>query len=197
MMDIVLASANPGKIREFKAMMEGLEVQVYLQSEFEIPPVDETGTTFVENAIIKARHAAKLARLPAIADDSGLSVDALNGAPGVYSARYAGPGASDEANLKKLLTDVESVPVAERSCRFICVIAYLKSADDPLPVIATGVWEGSLLRSPRGSNGFGYDPIFYVPDRDCASAELDPTTKNRISHRAQALNALLASFRPA
>ena len=196
-MDIVLASANPGKIRELKAIMEGLAVRVHPQSEFEIPPVDETGTTFVENAIIKARHAAKHARLPAIADDSGLSVDALNGAPGVYSARYAGPGASDEANLKKLLTDVESVPAAERSCRFMCVIAYLKSADDPLPVIATGVWEGFLLRSPRGRNGFGYDPIFYVPDRDCASAELDPTTKNRISHRAQALNALLASFRPA
>lgn len=196
-MDIVLASANPGKIRELKAIMEGLAVRVHPQSEFEIPPVDETGTTFVENAIIKARHAAKHARLPAIADDSGLLVDALNGAPGVYSARYAGIGASDDANLRKLLADVESVPDRERSCRFICVIAYFKSADDPLPQIATGVWEGFLLKSPRGSNGFGYDPIFYIPDRDCASAELDPTTKNRISHRSQALNALLALFRPA
>lgn len=196
-MDIVLASANPGKIRELKAIMEGLAVRVHPQSEFEIPPVDETGTTFVENAIIKARHAAKHARLPAIADDSGLSVDALNGAPGVYSARYAGIGASDDANLRKLLADVESVPDRERSCRFICVIAYFKSADDPLPQIATGVWEGFLLKSPRGSNGFGYDPIFYIPDRDCASAELDPTSKNRISHRSQALNALLALFRPA
>ena len=196
-MDIVLASANPGKIRELKAIMEGLAVRVHPQSEFEIPPVDETGTTFVENAIIKARHAAKHTRLSAIADDSGLSVDALNGAPGVYSARYAGIGASDDANLRKLLADVESVPDRERSCRFICVIAYFKSADDPLPQIATGVWEGFLLKSPRGSNGFGYDPIFYIPDRDCTSAELDPTTKNRISHRSQALNALLALFRPA
>lgn len=194
-MDVVLASNNPGKIGEMRAMLEDHDVRVRPQSEFGVPAIDETGTTFVENAIIKARHAASHARLPAIADDSGISVDALGGAPGVRSARYAAPGASDEQNLQKLLADMQAVPTAQRSCRFVCVIAYLQRAHDPLPLIATGIWEGMLLEAPRGANGFGYDPIFYVRDHGCASAELDPAIKNRISHRGQALNALLASFR--
>ena len=194
-MDVVLASNNPGKIGEMRAMLEDHDVRVRPQSEFGVPAIDETGTTFVENAIIKARHAASHARLPAIADDSGISVDALGGAPGVRSARYAAPRASDEQNLQKLLADMQAVPTAQRSCRFVCVIAYLQRAHDPLPLIATGIWEGMLLEAPRGANGFGYDPIFYVRDHGCASAELDPAIKNRISHRGQALNALLASFR--
>ena len=194
-MDIVLASNNPGKIGELQAMLAGHDVRIRPQSEFRVPAVDETGTTFVENAIIKARHAASHAALPAIADDSGISVDALGGAPGVRSSRYAAAGASDEQNLQKLLADMQAIPAARRSCRFVCVIAYLEQAHDPLPLIATGVWEGTLLEAPRGANGFGYDPIFYVPDHGCASAELDPAIKNRISHRGQALNALLASFR--
>ena len=196
-MDIVLASNNPGKIGEFQAMLADRDICVRPQSEFAVPPVEETGTTFVENAIIKARHASRHARLPAFADDSGISADALDGAPGVHSARYAGARASDLQNLQKLLADMHAVPVARRQCRFICVIAYLTQADDPCPLIATGVWEGLLLDAPRGTHGFGYDPIFYVSDHDCASAELEPAIKNRISHRGQALNAFFTSFQSA
>ncbi len=193
-MDIVLASNNRGKIGELQVMLADYDVCIRPQSEFGVPAIEETGTTFVENAIIKARHASGYARLPAIADDSGISVDALDGAPGVRSARYAAVGASDDQNLHKLLADMRGVPTANRSCRFVCVIAYLEQAHDPLPRIATGVWEGTLLEAPRGKNGFGYDPIFYVPEQDCASAELEPAVKNRISHRGQALKAFLASF---
>ena len=196
-MDIVLASNNLGKIGEFQAMLTHRDICVRPQSEFAVPPVEETGTTFVENAIIKARHASRHARLPAFADDSGISVDALDGAPGVHSARYAGAVASDEQNLQKLLADMHAVPAARRHCRFICVIAYLTQAHDPCPLIATGVWEGLLLDAPRGTRGFGYDPIFYVSDHDCASAELEPAIKNRISHRGQALNAFITSFESA
>jgi XTP/dITP diphosphohydrolase len=185
---IVLASGNAGKIREIQAILQ--DHPIVAQSEFQIQEADETGSTFVENAIIKARNAALHSRLPAIADDSGLVVDALNGAPGVISARYAGSGASDQQNLDKLLDDMQSVPDEGRTARFVCVLVFLRHADDPLPIIAQGVWEGSILREARGQNGFGYDPVFWVPDYKMASAELAPDVKNRISHRAQALASL-------
>jgi len=190
---IVLASGNQGKIREIQALLA--EHPIVPQSDFAIGDVEETGTTFVENAIIKARHAAKLSGLPAIADDSGLVVDALDGAPGVYSARYAGPGSSDLDNLQKLLQALEGVPEAQRSARFICVLAFMQHGTDPTPVIAQGVWEGRILTRPAGSNGFGYDPVFWVPTHQCASAELAPEVKNALSHRGQALRNLTAMLK--
>ncbi len=186
---VVLASSNPGKIREIQSILRTMDIVA--QSEFNIPDADETGTTFVENAIIKARNAAQYSRLPAIADDSGIEVDALRGAPGVYSARYAGVGASDLDNLNKLVEDMFAVPDGQRSARFRCVIVYMRHADDPCPIIAQGVWEGVILRQSRGQNGFGYDPVFYIPDKQCTSAELPSEEKNRLSHRAQALVHLL------
>jgi len=190
---IVLASGNPGKIREIQALLA--EHPIVPQSDFSISDAEETGTTFVENAIIKARHAAKLSGLPAIADDSGLVVDALDGAPGVYSARYAGLGSSDLDNLQKLLKELEGVPEAQRSARFICVLAFMRHGADPTPVIAQGVWEGRILTRPAGSNGFGYDPVFWVPTHQCASAELAPEVKNALSHRGQALRNLTAMLK--
>lgn len=191
-MELVLASGNAGKLREIAAMLDGLPMRVRAQSDFNIGGVAETGTTFVENAIIKARHAARVSGRPALADDSGIAVDALGGAPGVYSARYAGEDASDEANLLKLLAATVHLPDAERGCRFVCVMVAMRDADDPLPVIATGIWPGRLLHAPRGTGGFGYDPIFLVPEHDCSSAELAPSLKNRLSHRGQALRNLRA-----
>jgi XTP/dITP diphosphohydrolase len=190
---IVLASGNPGKIREIQALLA--DHPIVPQSDFSIGDAEETGTTFVENAIIKARHAALHSGLPAIADDSGLVVDALDGAPGVYSARYAGPGSSDLDNLQKLLRDLDGVPEAQRSARFICVLVFMRHAADPTPVIAEGVWEGRILTRPAGSNGFGYDPVFWVPTHDCASAELPPEVKNALSHRGQALRSLSAMLK--
>lgn len=187
---IVLASSNPGKIREIQAMLT--EHPIILQSEFNIIDADETGATFVENAILKARHAALHCKLPAIADDSGLVVDALGGAPGVFSARYAGANASDLDNLDKLLQALEGVPDQQRTARFICVLVFMEHAGDPCPVIAQGVWEGRILDRAVGENGFGYDPVFWVPEQQCASAELTPALKNALSHRGQALNALTA-----
>ena len=182
---IVLASGNAGKIREFQAILK--DVPVLPQSDFNVPEADETGSTFIENAIIKARNAAQHTGLPAIADDSGLAVDALNGAPGVISARYAGTDASDEDNVQKLLTEMAEIDTPLRTARFICVIAFMRHADDPTPVIAQGSWEGFILQQPQGENGFGYDPVFWVPTHQCASAELAADVKNRISHRGQAL----------
>jgi len=182
---IVLASGNAGKIREFQAILK--DVPVLPQSDFNVPEAEETGSTFIENAIIKARNAALHTGLPAIADDSGLAVDALNGAPGVISARYAGTDASDEDNVQKLLTEMAEVDTPLRTARFICVIAFMRHADDPTPVIAQGSWEGFILQQPQGENGFGYDPVFWVPTHQCASAELPADVKNRISHRGQAL----------
>ena len=182
---IVLASGNAGKIREFQAILK--DVPVLPQSDFNVPEAEETGSTFIENAIIKARNAALHTGLPAIADDSGLAVDALNGAPGVISARYAGTDASDEDNVQKLLTEMAEVDTPLRTARFICVIAFMRHADDPTPVIAQGSWEGLILQQPQGENGFGYDPVFWVPTHQCASAELPADVKNRISHRGQAL----------
>ena len=152
---------------------------------------EETGLTFVENAILKARNAASHSGLPAIADDSGLEVDALMGAPGIYSARYAGEDASDAQNLQHLLTEMRDIPDDKRTARFQCVMVYMAHAGDPTPLICQGTWEGSILRGPRGDHGFGYDPVFYVPERDCSSAELDPEAKNSLSHRAKAMQCLV------
>lgn len=185
---IVLASGNAGKIREIQAIL--VSHSIVPQSEFNVPEAEETGTTFVENAIIKARNAAKYSNLPAIADDSGIVVDALNGSPGVYSARYAGVGATDAENNEKLLFALKDVAEHERTARFICVMVFMEHADDPLPIIAQGVWEGRILTNTVGSNGFGYDPLFFVPEYGLASAELSPDIKNSLSHRAKALQQL-------
>ncbi len=185
---IVLASGNPGKIKEIQAILEGHPIVA--QSAFNVAEADETGSTFVENAIIKARNAALHCKLPAIADDSGLVVDTLNGAPGVISARYAGVGASDPDNVQKLLKELDGIPENQRSARFICVMVFMEHADDPFPVIAQGVWEGRILNHPVGDHGFGYDPVFWVPEYQCASAELPASVKNALSHRGQALRSL-------
>ena len=192
---IVLASNNPGKVREFNQLLSDTELEVVPQSAFSVPEIEETGLTFVENAILKARNAAQHAGLPAIADDSGLEVDALSGAPGIYSARYAGAGASDRDNLEKLLTTLQGVDDDQRSARFQCLMVYMRHARDPTPRIFQGTWEGSILREPRGSGGFGYDPVFLVPEMNRASAELPPDVKNRLSHRGQAIRQLVASLR--
>jgi non-canonical purine NTP pyrophosphatase (RdgB/HAM1 family) len=194
---IVLASGNPGKVREIHQLLADLDLDVVPQSEYRVPDAEETGLTFVENAILKARNAALHTGLPAIADDSGIEVDALNGAPGIYSARYAGTGASDQANLEKLLADLASVAEAQRTARFQCLMVCLRHAHDPTPLICQGTWEGRVLFAPRGEHGFGYDPIFHVPTHDCSSAELPPDVKNALSHRGQALRRLLAALREA
>jgi len=190
---IVLASGNKGKIKEIQAILK--DHPIIPQSEFNVEEAEETGSTFVENAIIKARNAAMHCGSPAIADDSGLVVDALKGAPGVISARYAGIGASDRQNLLKLLKDLEGIPTEQRSARFVCVIVLIRHANDPLPLIAQGTWEGSILEQSLGENGFGYDPVFWVPTHQQASAELTPEEKNAISHRGQALSNLTAMLR--
>ncbi len=184
---IVLASNNQGKLRELQAILDGTRLTAVPQSEFAVTDAEETGLTFIENALIKARHASALARLPAIADDSGLEVDALDGAPGIYSARYAGPGASDQENLQKLLEALQDIPEPQRSARFQCVIVYLRHPQDPTPKVYQGTWEGRILFAPQGDNGFGYDPVFWVPTHQCSSAQLPAEVKNAISHRGQAL----------
>lgn len=194
MSTIVLASNNPGKVREFNALLADHHIEVVPQSQFGVAEADETGLSFVENAILKARNAAAHTGLPAIADDSGLEVDALNGAPGIYSARYAGVGAGDRANLEKLLADLKDVPEAQRTARFQCLMVYMRHANDPTPLICQGTWEGRILFEPRGSQGFGYDPVFFVPTHDCSSAELPPEVKNALSHRGQALRKLVAAL---
>ncbi|HXH03339.1 MAG TPA: RdgB/HAM1 family non-canonical purine NTP pyrophosphatase [Candidatus Competibacteraceae bacterium] len=189
---LVLATGNPGKVRELNALLGGLGMEVLPQSAFGVPEAQETGLSFVENAILKARNAARHSGLPAIADDSGIEVDALNGAPGIYSARYAGPGASDQANLEKLVEVLRGVPEAGRSARYQCLLVLMRHAEDPTPLICHGVWEGRVIDIPRGSHGFGYDPVFLIPELGLTAAELDPATKNRLSHRGQALRQLLA-----
>jgi XTP/dITP diphosphohydrolase len=190
---IVLASGNKGKLRELQAVLGDDSVELLPQSQFAVSSVAETGLSFVENAIIKARHACDETGLPAIADDSGIEVDALDGEPGIYSARYAGRDdeEADAANNAKLLDELEYVPENERTARFQCVIVYMRHARDPMPLICQGTWEGSILFSEQGENGFGYDPLFYVPTHDCSSAELDPAVKNSLSHRGQALASLM------
>jgi len=185
---IVLASGNKGKIKEIQALLN--DYTIVTQQEFNIQEAEETGSTFVENAIIKARNAALHSNLPAISDDSGLVVDALNGAPGVISARFAGPQANDQENLQKLLKDMEGIPEAQRTARFICVIVLMRHANDPFPIITQASWEGLILPHAQGVNGFGYDPIFWVPTENCSSAELPASRKNQLSHRGQALREL-------
>jgi XTP/dITP diphosphohydrolase len=189
---VVLATGNQGKVRELGALLADFEMEVVPQTEFNVEEVEETGLTFVENAILKARNAAAQTGLPAIADDSGLEVDHLKGAPGIYSARYAGEGGGDGANNLKLLQALEGVPEAERTARFQCVMVYLRHEHDPVPLIAQGSWEGRILTAPRGENGFGYDPLFYVPQEGCSSAELAAQVKNGMSHRGKALKQLVA-----
>ena len=186
---IVLASSNKGKLEEFRSILKLPDTELIAQSEYNVVDAEETGCTFVENALIKARHASRETGLPSIADDSGIEVDALHGEPGVFSARYAGvEGAgSDAANNLKLLTAMEEVPESKRTARFYCVIVFLRHKNDPTPIICSGAWEGRILTREAGINGFGYDPLFYVPSQKCTSAELEPEIKNSLSHRGQAL----------
>ncbi|KZN52600.1 XTP/dITP diphosphatase [Pseudoalteromonas luteoviolacea] len=190
---IVLATGNQGKVKELGGMLESMQIEVLPQSQFEVSDVAETGTTFVENAIIKARHAAKETGLPAIADDSGLEVDALNGAPGVYSARFAGVGASDQQNIDKLLDAMASND--NRTARFWCVLVYMRHAEDPTPVICQASWEGTIANLQHGDGGFGYDPVFWVESLQKMAAELTKEEKNAISHRGKALQQLMTHFK--
>ena len=192
---IVLASGNAGKVREINKLFIGSGIEVIPQTELNVPEVPETGTTFVENAIIKARHAAEVTGLPAISDDSGIEVDALDSRPGVYSARYAGENASDENNNNLMLKELQDVPAAKRTARYQCLIVFMRSHTDPVPIITQGSWEGRILEAPQGDAGFGYDPIFYVPTHDCSGGELALDVKNTLSHRAIALNAMLEEFK--
>ncbi|MDZ4077525.1 MULTISPECIES: RdgB/HAM1 family non-canonical purine NTP pyrophosphatase [Hydrocarboniphaga] len=194
-MDVVLASRNAKKLREMQALLAPLGWNLRLVSEFTDEAAEETAPTFVENALLKARHASLVSGLPAIADDSGLEVTALRGAPGVLSARYAGEPSDDAANNAKLLDALLGLPEGERGARFVSVLAFLRHASDPIPVLAEGLWNGRVLEAPRGANGFGYDPLFFVPGQGCSSAELAPELKNRISHRALAVAALLERLR--
>jgi XTP/dITP diphosphohydrolase len=193
---IVLASGNRGKLKEFNEIFAPLQIDVMPQSDFAVQDADETGLSFVENAIIKARHAARVTGLPALSDDSGLEVDALNGAPGIYSARYAGAGCGDDENNRKLLQALEQVPAEQRSARFQCVLVFMRHAEDPTPLICQGSWEGIILDTPRGHNGFGYDPLFFVPELNCASAELSSEQKQKYSHRGKAVRQFIEQIGP-
>lgn len=191
---LVLASANPGKLRELAALVAPAGFELVSQAALGIAAVPETGTSFLENALLKARHAARGAGLPALADDSGLEVDALGGSPGVRSARFAGEGASDAANLALLLAGLEGVAEARRGARYQCVVVWVRTADDPEPLIGSGTWQGRIALAPRGSGGFGYDPAFIPAGERRTAAELAPEEKNRVSHRAQAWAALVAAL---
>lgn len=192
---LVLATGNKGKVAELQSVLAPLGVEVRPQSHFQVTDADETGLTFVENAIIKARHACAATGLPALADDSGLAVDALQGAPGIYSARYAGLEASDQDNILKLLNTLSHVSTEQRSAAFHCVLVYMAHAEDPTPLIAHGVWNGQIATTASGASGFGYDPIFYVPERNCTAAELSAADKFDLSHRGQALRVLLEQLK--
>ncbi|MFP8967632.1 RdgB/HAM1 family non-canonical purine NTP pyrophosphatase [Pokkaliibacter sp. CJK22405] len=196
MKQIVLASGNKGKLREFNELLGGLDFEVVPQSAFSVPDADETGLSFVENAILKARHAARLTGLPSLSDDSGLEVDALKGAPGIYSARFAGQGATDDDNCDLLLEKLRHIPESERTARFQCVLVFMRHETDPTPLICQGTWEGRILFEPRGEGGFGYDPLFWLPEQGLSSAELAPEEKNRQSHRGRALAQLMQRFNP-
>lgn len=196
-MHLVLASSNPGKLRELTELLCPLGHAVTAQEALGIQPVEETGTTFLENALLKAHHAAHLAHLPALADDSGLEVDALGGRPGVRSARFAGPGASDADNLHRLLAELQEVPAELRKARYHCVIVLLRTPQDPEPLIARGRWEGQIATEPRGTGGFGYDPVFIPAGLTVTAAQMAPRQKNAVSHRAQALRALVALLQEA
>ncbi|MGH8280071.1 MAG: RdgB/HAM1 family non-canonical purine NTP pyrophosphatase [Gammaproteobacteria bacterium] len=192
---IVLATGNPGKLREMRALLGGTGIEVLPQTELGVRTVAETGGTFLENALLKARNAARQTGLPALADDSGLEVNALHGAPGVHSARYAGAHGNDQANVDKLLRALQGVPGAQRSARFCCALVLVRHADDPAPLVSEATWEGSILEARRGANGFGYDPVFLAAGAQRSAAELPSAEKNRLSHRGQALRALVAQLR--
>ena len=194
---VVLASANAGKLRELAALLAPCGLELISQATLGIEPVPETGSTFLDNALLKARHAAREAQLPALADDSGLEVDALDGRPGVWSARYAGEGASDAANLARLLAELADIPAARRGARYQCVLACVRTPADPAPVIARGTWEGHIARAPRGTGGFGYDPAFVPQGETRTAAELPPAEKNAVSHRGLAARALVAALQEA
>lgn len=194
-MKVILASNNAGKIRELSALLKTMQIEIIPQAEMNIPDIEETGLTFIENALLKARHASQIARLPAIADDSGLAVAALNGEPGIYSARYAGKQGDANANINKLLEKMNHVPDDKREAHFHCVLVFLRHANDPTPLVCDGIWHGHILREAHGSAGFGYDPVFYVPSENKSAAELLPETKNKISHRALAMQKLLQGLR--
>jgi len=197
MQKVVLATGNPGKVRELAELLSAFGLDIVAQSDLGVESAEETGLTFIENAILKARHAAQITGLPAIADDSGLAVDALGGAPGIYSARYAGEDASDQQNLEKLLQALENVPDGQRQAQFHCVLVYLRHADDPTPLVFHGSWEGEITRSAAGAGGFGYDPIFSVPALGKTAAELSKAEKGAVSHRGKALTLLLEAMRNA
>lgn len=190
-MKIVLASNNKGKIREFSELLKDFHCEIIPQAELGVDDVEETGLTFIENALIKARHAAKITGLPALADDSGLAVKALLGAPGIYSARYAGSPTNAANNIIKLLDEMKHIPDNKRQASFHCVLAFMTHAEDPTPIICDGIWQGNILHEPIGENGFGYDPVFYVPSEKKSSAQLPAELKNRISHRGIALQSIL------
>lgn len=194
MKKIVLATGNAGKVREFAQLLAEFDAEIIPQTQLKVSNVPETGLTFVENALIKARHAAEITGLPAIADDSGIEVDALNGAPGIYSARFAGENATDFDNNQLLLQQLQAIPEAERTARYHCVIVYLRHALDPTPLICHGIWEGRVLTAPQGENGFGYDPLFLIPAQQCTAAQMPSDLKNKLSHRGQAMRELQAAL---
>ncbi|QBY05055.1 XTP/dITP diphosphatase [Thalassotalea sp. HSM 43] len=194
MQKIVLATGNKGKVKELAELLAKQHIEVLPQSDFNVADVAETGTTFVENAIIKARHAAKITGLPAIADDSGLEVDYLQGAPGIYSARYAGEGANDQDNNAKLLQALHGVPSEQRTARFQCVLVFMRHGDDPTPIICQGTWEGEITSEAHGEQGFGYDPLFWVAQHQQTSAQLPREIKNTLSHRGKALQQLVKAL---
>ncbi|MGB2421727.1 MAG: RdgB/HAM1 family non-canonical purine NTP pyrophosphatase [Porticoccaceae bacterium] len=191
---LVLASANAGKIKELQQMLDKLGIEVIPQSTLNVPDIAETGLSFVENSLLKARNAAALTNLPAIADDSGLEVDFLHGAPGIYSARFSGEHATDASNRKKLLQLMVDVPQEQRTARYQTLIVYMRHANDPTPIICQGTWEGSIASDEKGDGGFGYDSIFQVAETNCRAAELDKDTKNRLSHRGKAMANLLSEL---
>ncbi|WP_241640547.1 RdgB/HAM1 family non-canonical purine NTP pyrophosphatase [Rosenbergiella epipactidis] len=193
--NVVLATGNAGKVSELAELLRDFGLTITAQTELGVGSVEETGLTFIENALIKARHAARVTGLPAIADDSGLAVDALQGAPGIYSARYAGETASDTDNLNKLLMAMQDVPDAQRQAAFHCVLVYLAHADDPTPIVCYGRWPGMIAREPSGQGGFGYDPIFYLPEQQKSAAEMSKAEKSALSHRGQALQQLMEALR--
>ncbi|EKN3362499.1 XTP/dITP diphosphatase [Yersinia ruckeri] len=197
MQKVVLATGNPGKVRELAGLLADFGLDVVAQTELGVESAEETGLTFIENAILKARHAAQITGLPAIADDSGLAVDALGGAPGIYSARYAGESASDQANLEKLLVTMKDVPDEQRGAQFHCVLVYMRHAEDPTPLVFHGRWPGMIAHESAGVGGFGYDPIFYVPKLGKSAAELSREEKQAVSHRGKALKLMLDALRNA
>ncbi|WP_426785048.1 XTP/dITP diphosphatase [Rahnella variigena] len=197
MQKVVLATGNAGKVRELAHLLADFGLDVVAQTELGVESAEETGLTFIENAILKARHAAAVTGLPAVADDSGLAVDFLGGAPGIYSARYAGVDASDQQNLDKLLVALKDVPQGQRNAQFHCVLVYMRHAEDPTPLVCHGSWAGEITFAQAGEGGFGYDPIFYVPELSKTAAELSREEKSAVSHRGQALKLLFAAMKEA